>query len=515
MELSAVDFVKAKAEVFRIIGRPLPNWQDRDVEAVFDYTDAAGRLLYQVVRKTGKRFMQRRVLDNGKFSWGLGNAKPVPFRLARFAKADLVAICEGEKDALNLERAGWTATCNNGGAGNFKPELAPYFTGKHVAIFPDNDEPGRKHAEIVAALLSPIAASVRVVEIPDLPLKGDVTDFLASGKTGEDLYALYEQAQDWTTEWTFETQVPHENDKFVRTFGQFVHESGGYESFWKSLEIEGIPTPFDPLTQKLGGMRAGEVYVIGANQGAGKTSLAHQFAITALERNTGVLIFSMEMGFRDVFQRIAAIDARVDLGLYRRLKRFHADVPNFLEMDARLRESTRKFMRAPLYVETKSAVTPEYPTEESLRIKGRSSIGLVIVDHMQLMGTGGKMRSDYEKFTSISRASKGIAADLNVPLLLISQTSRLNSHDKRAELEVSDLRGSGALEEDAAVVMLLYYDGEDFADAKSDPTGERMKRGPIKTWLKLAKNRYGVSGTYEALNHHKSITRFDMIEVAA
>jgi replicative DNA helicase len=128
------------------------------------------------------------------------------------------------------------------------------------------------------------------------------------------------------------------------------------------------------------------------------------------------------------------------------------------------------------------------------------------------MGSTGKVKSDYEKFTSISRATKGIAAELKVPLLLISQTSRANSMDRRAELEVSDLRGSGAIEEDAAVVMLLYYDSEDFKMAKNDP--ERLKRGPIKTWLKLGKNRYGPQGTYELLNHHKAQTRFDPAEVS-
>ncbi len=145
-----------------------------------------------------------------------------------------------------------------------------------------------------------------------------------------------------------------------------------------------------------------------------------------------------------------------------------------------------------------------------MRVKSRAQIGLVVVDHMQLMGTTGKSKSDYEKFTAISRATKGIASELGVPLLLISQTSRMNAHDRRGELEVSDLRGSGAIEEDAAVVMLLYYDQEDFQAAKADSTGERMKRGPIKAFLKLAKNRYGVSGTYEQLNHYKAMTRFDL-----
>lgn len=514
MEVFGLDFVRAKAEVFRLIGRPAPSWQDRDIEATYNYTDERGKLLYQVVRKIGKRFMQRRPVEGqeGRWQWGLGKLLPVPFQLPKFSKVELIACVEGEKDALRLSREGWLGTCNNGGAGNFKPELAAHFSGKHVAIFPDNDEPGRKHADMVAKILHPLTASVRIVEIPGLPLKGDVSDYLDGGKTGDDLYELYNGAQDWTPEWRYATEVPHENDKYLRTFGQFVQESGGYEAFWRSVELEGLPTPFEGLTRSLGGLRSGEVYVIAANQGAGKTSLGLQFAITALERRGGVLIFSMEMSHRDVFQRIASIDSRVDLSSLRKLRRFHEDAPLLAEFEDRLRASTDKFCRSPLYVSTKSSITPEFLTEESTRVKQRAKIDLVIVDHMQLMGSTGKVRSDYEKFTAISRATKGIAAELGVPLLLVSQTSRANATDKRSELDVSDIRGSGAIEEDAACVLLLYYDGEDFKQAKLDPNGDRLKRGPIKSWLKIGKNRYGPQGTYVALNHFKSYTRFDLLE---
>lgn len=515
MELGGIDFPKAKAEVFRVLGRPLPSWQDRDIETTFDYTDEHGNLLYQVVRKTGKRFMQRHPVDGQKdrWVWGLGKSKPVPFQLPLVVAAKtVVAVTEGEKDALTLTRAGWLATCNNGGAGNFKPDLALWFAGKDVAIFPDNDEPGRKHAELVAKTLHPVAASVRIVEIPGLALKGDISDYLGSGNTADDLHELYIQAQDWTPEWSYATEVPHENDKYLRTFGQAVQDAGGYEAFWKALDVEGLPTPFEGLTRSLGGLRPGEVYVIAANQGAGKTSLALQFAMAALERRGGVLIFSMEMGHRDVFQRIAAIDARVDLSSYRKLRKYHDDAPLLAQSEEALRNSTAKFCKAPLWVSTRSSVTTEFLTEESTRIKARSKVDLVIVDHMQLMGSTGKIRNDYEKFTAISRATKGIAAELGVPLLLISQTSRSNSSDKRWELEVSDCRGSGAIEEDAACVLLLYYDGDDFKAAKTEPSGDRLKRGPIKAWLKLGKNRYGPQGTYTELNHYKAYTRFDLAD---
>ena len=517
MELSACDFVAAKASVYEIVGRPKDDWQDREIVATYDYRDADGNLIYQVVRKTPgadgrKRFLQRRPEPGGKWKWGLGKVKPLPFRLPEMLAANVVGICEGEKDCLNLIRAGWVATCNNGGAGNFHPELVSYFAAKHVAIFPDNDEAGRKHAEAVAGLLASVAASVKVVEMPDLPLKGDVSDFLASGKTGSDLRQLWRDAEEWTPEWEFVSEIPHENDKYMRTFAQCVREAGGFDGFWKSVEVEGIPTPFPNLTAQLKGLRPGEVYVIGARTGQGKTSLALQFAGTAIANRVPPLLFSMEMGHRDAFQRMAGIEARADLTRYAWLRKHHPTSLDAKDMERDLRQATEKFSRVPFYVTTKTGVTPEFLIQESKRMKERAGVGLVIVDHMQLMGASGRVKGDYEKFTAISRATKEIAVELNVPLILVSQVSRNNAVDKRVELEMSDLRGSGAIEEDAAGIMLLYYDAEDFSQAKNDP--KRMAAGPIRTWLKLAKNRFGAAGTYEELWHMKAITRFDQASEA-
>jgi replicative DNA helicase len=114
-----------------------------------------------------------------------------------------------------------------------------------------------------------------------------------------------------------------------------------------------------------------------------------------------------------------------------------------------------------LQVSTKPCVTPEYIASETKRRAKRSAVDLVIVDHMQLMAADTSTRSDYEKFTAISRAMKQTAVEVDVPLLLVSQTNRSNSREHRAELEVSDLRGSGAIEEDAAGVFLLFEDRED------------------------------------------------------
>lgn len=510
MELSAKEFQKAKAAVYEAVGRPKPSWEERDVQATYDYTDAAGALLYQVVRKVGKKFMQRRKGPEGKWIWNLDKVAPVPFNLPAVAKAEFCAITEGEKDAINLTRAGVVGTCNNGGAGNFKPELAPYFKGKEVAIFPDNDEPGRKHAKAVAQILAPFAKQIRIVEIPGLAAKGDISDFLLTGGDIETLMKFYENATEWSPTWDFISDVPHENDQWVRTPAQYVHESGGMTGFWNPPIAEGSPTPWQKLNTRLGGgMRAGEVYVIGANQGQGKTSLALQFALHAVKHRKGVLFFSMEMSWRDVFQRMASIEARVDLSTFREMQKNPHETASYEDMRMKLERYTWELMEYPLYVSTKTRVTPDFLLKESQRLNRGRRISLVVVDHMQLMGTTGQVRGDYEKFTAISRATKETAMELGVPVLLVSQTSRNNSHDKRLELEVSDLRGSGAIEEDAAAVMLLYDDKEDRTQTKATHTYDI---GPVKTWLKLGKNRYGAQECYMPLLHFKRWTRFEYQE---
>jgi replicative DNA helicase len=105
---------------------------------------------------------------------------------------------------------------------------------------------------------------------------------------------------------------------------------------------------------------------------------------------------------------------------------------------------------------------------------------------------------------------KQTAMEVGVPLLLASQTSRSNSRDRRGELEVSDLRGSGAIEEDAAGVFLLYEDRDDAKEAQSVNEGRRYTKGPLKTFLKIGKNRYGEQGRCMLLMHYKGHTRFEV-----
>jgi KaiC/GvpD/RAD55 family RecA-like ATPase len=513
MELLRCDFPTAKKSVFSIVGRPEPSREDADVEATYDYTDEHGNLLYQVVRKYGKKFAQRKPDRERGWIWNLKGITPVPYRLPEVMAADFVAVVEGEKDANNLRRLGITATCNNGGAGNFRGDLARWFTAKHVAILPDFDEPGREHALKVAELLSPVAAGLKVIELPGLALKGDVSDWLAAGGTIEQMRELFRKAPHFSE--TFEFQIPLKPkesplaDKYLHTFQREIELVGGLDPFWDFTTQHGISTPWQSITSALGGgMRKGEVYVIAGNQGSGKTSMGLQFMISALRQNLGVLCFSMEMSAKNMFQRMAAIEARVDLVEFSKLQKNPlAYSLDLAEMRGRLDRKSIELCPLPLVVSTKSSVTPEYVLEETDRVRAGFGPDLVVIDHMQLMASTGNVRGDYEKFTNISRTMKQIAMELDLPVILVSQTSRNNSLERRAELEVSDLRGSGAIEEDAAAVFLIYEDREDAAKAKQ---AGYYARGPVKTWLKIGKNRYGLQGICQAFMHAKKYTRFDL-----
>ena len=168
------------------------------IAATYDYTDENGALLFQVVRYSPKGFRQRRPDGHGGWIWNLSGVKRVLYRLPELVSAgqdDNIFIVEGEKDVDRLRGLGLTATTNAGGAGKWKSSYNHYFRDRDVILLPDNDEPGRKHADEVKEALTGIARSVTVVELPGLPAKGDVSDWLTAGHSKDELRSLVEHAR--------------------------------------------------------------------------------------------------------------------------------------------------------------------------------------------------------------------------------------------------------------------------------------------------------------------------------
>jgi 5S rRNA maturation endonuclease (ribonuclease M5) len=173
----------------------------RQIVAQYDYRDEDGKLLYQCLRYDPKGFSQRKPDGQGGFEYKLNGTRRVLYQLPKLLSADpqaTIFIVEGEKDADRLISLGELATTNAGGAGKWRDDFSEFLRGRQVAIIPDNDEPGRKHAAQVARSLQGIAASVRIVELPNLSPKGDTSDWLDAVGTVEQLKELVSTSPLWT-----------------------------------------------------------------------------------------------------------------------------------------------------------------------------------------------------------------------------------------------------------------------------------------------------------------------------
>ncbi len=181
----------------------------RILDKTYDYTDESGKLLFQAIRYEPKGFSQRRPDGKGGWIYNLNGVQIIPYNLPTVLKAKSIIIVEGEKDADNLKVIGLTATCNPMGAGKWRKDYNKYFKDKKVTIIPDNDEPGRKHADTVANNLKGIAESVRVLKLLGLPDKGDISDWIGQGGTKERLIELIKQPPEWRPDKTLhQTGMP-------------------------------------------------------------------------------------------------------------------------------------------------------------------------------------------------------------------------------------------------------------------------------------------------------------------
>jgi len=181
------------------------------MEQNYDYDDENGELLFQVVRSKRKRFYNRRPCPDNGWENNLEGVRRVLYRLSKLAKLSkaspesppTVHIVEGEKDVETLEQVGLTATCNPHGAGKWRDEYSDSLTGMNCVILPDNDESGHKHAAMVAKSIYGKVKTVKILNLPGLAHKEDVSDWLANGHTVEELNELVSKTPNWT---------PHKSD---------------------------------------------------------------------------------------------------------------------------------------------------------------------------------------------------------------------------------------------------------------------------------------------------------------
>lgn len=182
------------------IGKP-PKGKSRIV-AIYDYHDESGELMYQQCRYDPKDFRQRRPDGMGGWLWSTKGVRQVPYRLPELieARGDRVFIAEAEKDCDALASWGLFATCNAGGAGKWRPDYAQYFTDTDAVVIADNDEAGQAHARAVAVNIASVARSVRILDLPGLPPKGDFSDWAAAGGSLPQLEDLIAGAREFRHE---------------------------------------------------------------------------------------------------------------------------------------------------------------------------------------------------------------------------------------------------------------------------------------------------------------------------
>ena len=174
------------------------NGKQGKIVTQYDYRDASGKLLFQVVRYEPKDFRQRKPDGKGGWIWNLDGVTPVPYRLPEWKDQEAVFLAEGERDADVLWEWHIPATTNPMGAGKWRAEYNTHFKGKSVVILPDNDRIGEAHARDVARNLIDVAKTVKIIRLPGLAEKGDVSDWMAADGTPERLSEIVGATADLT-----------------------------------------------------------------------------------------------------------------------------------------------------------------------------------------------------------------------------------------------------------------------------------------------------------------------------
>ncbi|MBL8121236.1 replicative DNA helicase [Candidatus Saccharibacteria bacterium] len=228
-------------------------------------------------------------------------------------------------------------------------------------------------------------------------------------------------------------------------------------------KLRGVPTGYRDLDNILAGLQRSDLFILAARPSMGKTAfvlnLAHKVATLAKE---SVLIFSLEMSKEQLVDRLLAMESGVDAWALRTGKLTDSDFESLAEAMGTLSE-------AKLYIDDTPGITVSDLRTKARREAHTQNLGLIIVDYLQLMSGGGKYASEgnrVQEISEISRGLKGIARELNVPLIALSQLSRSVESRQPKIPQLADLRESGSIEQDADVVAFLYR--EDYYEPDSE-----------------------------------------------
>ncbi len=258
-----------------------------------------------------------------------------------------------------------------------------------------------------------------------------------------------------------------------------------------SSGITGLSTGFIDLDLQLTGLHPGELLILAARPGIGKTSLAMNIAMhAALKEDRAVGIFSLEMPADQLLMRLLASAARVDMKKLRGGRLTPHDEEKFQEVAGAL-------FNAPLYIDDTGSLSPFDLRAKARRLKQKDPrLGLIVVDYLQLMHQKGRVESRQLEVSEISRSLKALAKEVGVPIIALSQLNRKVEERKGGKPMLSDLRESGAIEQDADVVMFIHREDTGNPEGGEQPQGGR---GAEPVELIVAKQRNGPTGSVELI----------------
>src|SRR6266508_804072 len=244
-------------------------------------------------------------------------------------------------------------------------------------------------------------------------------------------------------------------------------------------ELTGVPSGFPELDRLTSGFQNSNLVIVAARPAVGKSALGLDIARHASVRAAvPTVVFSLEMSTTELVQRLMCAECSVDM---QRLRTGRMEDSDW----TRLTRSLGKLAEAPLFIDDSAALTMMELRAKCRRLKQRHGLGLVIVDYLQLMQPSKRVESRQQEVSEISRALKLLAKELAVPVIAISQLSRQTEARSDKKPMLSDLRESGALEQDADMVMFIYR--EDLYDPESPRKGEadlivaKHRNGPTDT----------------------------------
>ncbi|NIR42924.1 MAG: replicative DNA helicase [Gemmatimonadetes bacterium] len=264
--------------------------------------------------------------------------------------------------------------------------------------------------------------------------------------------------------------------------------------------VVGVPSGFPDLDNMTAGFQAADLIVVAGRPSMGKTSLVLNFMQhAAIEHETPVAFFSLEMSKEAIVQRLLCSEGQVNSQSLRRGKLSEQEY-------MQLATAAGHLNTAPIWIDDTPAITALELRAKARRLKAEVDLGLIVVDYLQLM-RGPRAESRVQEISAISGALKAVAKELHVPVIALSQLSRQpeQRQDKRPQL--SDLRESGAIEQDADLVLFLYRPEVYASREDLEATGESLEG---KAELIIGKQRNGPTGSFD-LFFRKEFTRFESV----